>query len=76
MKAELVVPSEVAREMLGLREMINEIGTALEMPMVMRIDNQAAIRHLEGEISSLKAKHIDVRVKFVCDFARRRIVIV
>ena len=41
----------------------------------MHVDNQAAIRQLEGEASSITAKHIDVRVKFVCDFARRGIVL-
>ncbi|CAI5725764.1 unnamed protein product [Peronospora destructor] len=75
MEAEFVAASEVARELLGVREMLNEIGMALELPMLMHVDNQAAIRQLEGEASSLKAKHIDVRVKFVCAFARRGIVL-
>uniref|UniRef100_A0AAV1UPI6 Polyprotein n=1 Tax=Peronospora matthiolae TaxID=2874970 RepID=A0AAV1UPI6_9STRA len=74
MEAEFVAASEIAREMLGVREMLIEIGMAPELPMLMHVDNQAAIRQLEGEASSLKAKHIDVRVKFVCDFARRGIV--
>ena len=37
--------------------------------------SQAAIRQIEVEASSLKAKHINVRVKFVYDFARRGIVL-
>ena len=74
MEAEFVAASEIARELLGVREMLSEIGMTPELPMLMRVDNQAAIRQLEGEASSLKAKHIDVRVKFVCDFARRGIV--
>uniref|UniRef100_A0AAV1TE09 Polyprotein n=1 Tax=Peronospora matthiolae TaxID=2874970 RepID=A0AAV1TE09_9STRA len=74
MEAEFVAASEIARELLGVREMLIEIGMAPELPMLMHVDNQAAIRQLEGEASSLKAKHIDVRVKFACDFARRGIV--
>ncbi|CAH0514391.1 unnamed protein product [Peronospora belbahrii] len=54
MKAEFVAASEVARELLGIREMLCE---------------------LKGEASSLRAKHIEVRVKFVCDFSRREIVL-
>uniref|UniRef100_A0AAV1TUP3 Polyprotein n=1 Tax=Peronospora matthiolae TaxID=2874970 RepID=A0AAV1TUP3_9STRA len=74
MEAEFVAASEIARELLGVREILCEIRMALELPMLMHVDNQAAIRQLEGEASSLKANHIDVRVKFVCDFARCRIV--
>ena len=55
--------------------MLCEIGAAPKLPILMHVDNQAAIRQLEGEASSITAKHIDVRVKFVCDFARRGIVL-
>ena len=44
------------------------------LPMVLHVDNQAALKQLAGEASSLKAKHIDVRMKFVCDYARRGVV--
>ena len=54
--------------------MLSKIGMAPESPMLVHVENQTVIRHIEGEVSSLKAKHIDVRVKFVCDFARRGIV--
>uniref|UniRef100_A0AAV1TTK9 Reverse transcriptase Ty1/copia-type domain-containing protein n=1 Tax=Peronospora matthiolae TaxID=2874970 RepID=A0AAV1TTK9_9STRA len=53
MEAEFVAASEVARELLGLREMLCEIA---------------------GEASSLKAKHVDVRLKFLCDYSRRGII--
>ena len=65
-----MVASEVARELLGIREMLYKIGAVPKLPMLMHADNQAAIRQIEGEASSLKAKHIEVRVKFVCDFLR------
>ena len=64
----------IARELLGVREMLSEIGMAPELSMLMQVDNQAAIRQIEGEVSSRKANHIDDPVKFVCDFARRGIV--
>lgn len=50
--------------------MLGEVPT---LPMLMHADNQAAINQIEVEASSLKAKHIDVRLKFVCDYARRDI---
>uniref|UniRef100_A0AAV1V081 Polyprotein n=1 Tax=Peronospora matthiolae TaxID=2874970 RepID=A0AAV1V081_9STRA len=55
--------------------MLNEIGKPPALPMVLHVDNQAALKQLAGEASSLKAKHIDVRKKFVCDFARRGIIV-
>ena len=44
------------------------------LPMALHVDNQAALKQLAGEASSLKAKHIDVRLMFVCDYARRGVV--
>lgn len=74
MEAEFVAASEVARELLGIREMLNEFGVSIKLPMSMNVDNRAAIKQVEGEASSAKAKHIDVRVKFLCEYARRGII--
>lgn len=41
--------------------------------MKMHVDNHAAICKIEGEVSSLRVKHIDVRLKFIKDYARRGI---
>ena len=71
MEAEFVAASEVARELLGIREMLREIGMEPALPMAMRIDTRASICHINGEATSTKAKHIDVRLKFICDYARR-----
>ena len=68
MEAEFVAASEMARELLGLREMLSEVGMAPALPMKLYVDNQAAISQILGEASSVKAKHIDVRLKFLCDF--------
>ena len=74
MEAEFVAASEVARDIIGLRQMLMEIGMAPIVPMLMHVDNQAAISQIVGEASSSKAKHIDVRHKFIKDYARRGIV--
>ena len=47
---------------------------ALVVPMLMHVDNQAAISQIEGEASSIKAKHIDVRYKYLRDIARSGVV--
>ncbi|CEG48170.1 FOG: Transposon-encoded proteins with TYA, reverse transcriptase, integrase domains in various combinations [Plasmopara halstedii] len=74
MEADFVAASETARELLGIQEMLKEVGLAPTQPMTMHVDNQATIRQIEGETSSLEARHIDVRLKFVKDFARRGVV--
>ncbi|GMF16752.1 unnamed protein product [Phytophthora fragariaefolia] len=53
------------QELLGVRELLNELGVKMKMPMPLRVDNQAAIKHLDGEKASSKAKHIDTRIQFV-----------
>ena len=50
----------MAREMLGFREMLNEIEIAPAVPMQLHIDNQEAISQIAGDTSSSKAKHADV----------------
>uniref|UniRef100_M4BX62 Uncharacterized protein n=1 Tax=Hyaloperonospora arabidopsidis (strain Emoy2) TaxID=559515 RepID=M4BX62_HYAAE len=60
MEAEFVVVSEVARELLGIREKLCKIGAMTKLHMLMHVNNQAAIREIEDEASSLKAKLIDV----------------
>ncbi|CAI5734969.1 unnamed protein product [Hyaloperonospora brassicae] len=74
MEAEFVAASETARELLGIREMLGEVGMEPELSMTLHVDKQASIRQLDGEATSMKAKHIDVRVKFVCNFVRRGVI--
>ena len=44
MEADFVAASEVARELLGVREMLSEIILAPALPMLMHVDRQAAIK--------------------------------
>ncbi|GMF19855.1 unnamed protein product [Phytophthora fragariaefolia] len=39
--------------------------------MALRVDNQAAVKQLEGEGASAKAKHLGVRIEFVGDYTKR-----
>ncbi|GMF44885.1 unnamed protein product [Phytophthora fragariaefolia] len=65
MEAEYTAASVMATELLGVRELVGELGIEFSSPMSLRVDNQAALKQLDGEGSSSKAKHIDVRIKFV-----------
>uniref|UniRef100_A0AAV1TAY0 Uncharacterized protein n=1 Tax=Peronospora matthiolae TaxID=2874970 RepID=A0AAV1TAY0_9STRA len=74
MEAEFASASHVGRELLGLRELMREIGFQVEAPMSMLMDNQAAIRQLETEGSMSSVKHVDVRMKFLrlCEEGHRK----
>ena len=64
MEAEFVTASEVACELLGIRELLTEFVVSSKLYMSMYVDNRAVIKQVEREASSAKSKHIDVRVKF------------
>ena len=74
MEAEFTSASLVGRELLRLQELLKEIGLPVTEPMSMLMDNQAAIKMLESEGSMASAKHVDVRMKFICDYAKKGIV--
>ncbi|OWY93240.1 polyprotein [Phytophthora megakarya] len=65
MEADLTAASVLSAELLGIRKLLKELGVKNLEPTPPRVDNQAALKQLDGESSSKKAKHIDVRVKFV-----------
>ncbi|CAI5747091.1 unnamed protein product [Peronospora destructor] len=74
MEAEFVAGSLVASELLGMYELLDEIGIKVEVPNILHIDNQAAIKQITGEDSSGRAKHIAVRYKFVKDYSKKGVI--
>ena len=74
MESEFVAASEVTRELIGLQQMLKEVGMAPVVPMLMYVENQAAICQIEGEASFITTKHIDVRHKHLRNLAQHGIV--
>ena len=64
-ESEFVADSEAGRKLLGIRETLIEIDAAPTLPVTMFIDSKAAIVKIAGEVTSTKAKHIDVRIKYL-----------
>ena len=69
-EAEFTAVSVVVTQMLGLRELLGEIGVKCRYPMVLYVDNQAAFQHLIEYGASAKLKHVDVRIKYVSSHAK------
>lgn len=74
MEAEFALASHVRRELLGLREMLKEIGLYMTEPMSMLCDNQAAIKQFKCVGIMSNTKHVDLHMKFICHDAKRGIV--
>lgn len=72
---KFVAASKQSRELLGIHEMLSEIERPPALPMLLNVNNKEALKQLAGEASSLLAKHIDIRMKFVCDNVCREIVL-
>ena len=75
MEAEFISASQAGRELLGTKELLNELKLRVREPMPMWIDNQAAIKQLESEKSTSSAKHVDIRFKFIRHYAQAGIVV-
>ena len=65
MEAEFVAATTVIQNRLWIRNVIFECGLDVERPMLLHVDNQAAIQALKRESSSCKSKHLDLKVKFI-----------
>ncbi|KAE9361908.1 hypothetical protein PF008_g574 [Phytophthora fragariae] len=72
MEAEFVAAFQVTAEMFGIAELLKEIGVKVKDEYDLKVHNQAAIKQIKGENTSGRAKHIDIRYKFVNDLARKK----
>jgi hypothetical protein len=73
MEAEYVSAARTAQELFGVKSLLSELGIETSSPMKMYMDNQAAIKQITNEGSSSKSKHIDVKLKFLKDYAQKSV---
>ena len=64
-EAEYVAASEAIKAMLGVRNVLEELGIKVKTPMDLKMDSNAAICQLDREASSKRNKHLDLRIKYV-----------
>ena len=64
-EAEFVSAAIGGAEVLGIKELVMEIGVQVKTPVVLEIDNQAAIQHIDNEAASFNSKHVDIKMKFL-----------
>jgi hypothetical protein len=67
-EAEYVAAAVAAKEVLWLRQLLQELRQGVNEPTVIKIDNQAALSHLLNPMTTQKSKHIDIQFHFVRDY--------
>jgi hypothetical protein len=67
MESEFIAAARGAQELLGCHELLQELGSASQQPMLLYMDNQAAIAQVTSEASSHRSKHIDIKYQFLKD---------
>ena len=56
-------------EILGVKELMLEIGMQVKTPIVLRIDSKAIIQQIDNETASANGKSVDIKLKFLLDYA-------
>uniref|UniRef100_A0AAV1V1P5 Polyprotein n=1 Tax=Peronospora matthiolae TaxID=2874970 RepID=A0AAV1V1P5_9STRA len=63
------------KELMGVKNLLQEMNVSVELPMQMMVDNQAAIiKPIDNEATSSAQKHVDVEMEFVGDTSSKGIV--
>ena len=72
-ESEYYAITEAAQGLLYLLQLFKFLDIEVELPMVIRCDNQGAIFLATNE-SSTRTKHVDVRYHFICDLVEQGII--
>ena len=67
-KAELVALSEAAKEIKFIAQVLISMGLEVRLPIVCRVDNVGAIFMAKNTSTSQRAKHLDLRYRFLTEF--------
>jgi len=65
-EAKYIAMAEAAKEALWLRTFLQELGFE-KGPLLIRGDNQGALKLAESEENRRRTKHIDIRFRFLRD---------
>ena len=65
-EAEFVAVSSAIKDVLWLRNLLNELNFKLQ-PTRVRVDNQGAIRLIQNNQVHSKTKHLDIKLHFIRD---------
>ena len=67
-KAEYVAMSEVVKDVIFLRNILESIGEEVEFPIIVEVDNTGAIFLGLNRTTGQRTKHIDIRYHYVREY--------
>jgi hypothetical protein len=73
-EAEYFALSEIAKEAIFVKQVIDSMGMNLIFPIVIQVDNVGAIYLAKNYTTSQRTKHIDIRTHFVRQFVEDGII--
>lgn len=74
MEAEYMALSEACRELVWLRQLLEEMGERQRKPTVVLEDNRSCIEFVDTDRKSKRSKHIDTRVHYTKDLVEKGVV--
>ena len=69
-EAEYVALSECVKDIRFVMQLLTELKVDYPKPVVVKIDNVGAMFMSENISSSVRTRHVDVRLKFVNEFIK------
>ena len=72
-EAEYMALSARCQEAIFLKTVMEDLEGEMSKPIVIRVDNQAAIAIAKDQMSTKRTKHIDIRCHFVRDLIEKKI---
>ena len=73
-EAEYVASSEIAKEAIFVKNLLDSIGIKIELPITIRVDNVGAIYLANNYSTSQRTKHIDIRAHFLREYIENGII--
>ena len=67
-EAEYYALSEAAKEIAFIYQLMMTMGIETELPIIARVDNMGAIFMAENITTSNRAKHVDLRARYISEF--------
>jgi hypothetical protein len=67
-EAEYFGTSELAKEVIFAKQILETMGVILEFPIIIEVDNTGAIYIANNYTTGQRTKHIDIRAHFVREF--------
>jgi hypothetical protein len=74
MESEFISAAQGVQEAMGCYYLVKELGMNMQLPMKLRMDNQAVITFIMNEASSSKTKHVDIKHKNIKGLCQHKII--